>query len=115
MAETQRPINAGEIGPLHGVFQILWRGPDGHLYVHQMRGPDVRALLLNDPEGRHLRDSLFWHMKASFLSVGAAVFGFEPVELEPEPVKPSPIVGPDGRAYNSTDGNGGTGGGAQSN
>jgi len=106
---TQKPITADEIGRLHGVFQIMWRDENGQLYVHQMKGPDVRALMLNDDEGKHLRDSLFWHMKASFLSVGAAVFKLPPVEMEPEPQKPSAIVDAGGRPYNSSS-NGGDGG-----
>ena len=108
--QTQRPINPEQIGRLHGVFQIMWRAPNGDLYVHQMQGDDVRALITNDPESKHLRDALFWHMKATFLSVAAAVFGVEPVEMETEPAKPSAIVDPRGKPYNSTNDGGGTSG-----
>lgn len=102
MAETQKPINAHEIGALHGVFQIMWKDSNGDLYVHQMQGPDVRALLLNTPEGKHLRDSIFWHLKAAFLSVGAAVLGLDPVEMEGQPLTPGPagLVDARGENYN---------------
>lgn len=104
MAETQRPINAEQIGAGHGVFQIMWRDESGHLYVHQMKGSDVRMLALNTPESKQLREKLFWHMKASFLSNVAAVFGLDPIEVEAEPVTPL-VVKKDGTAYNP--GNGG--------
>lgn len=75
-----------------------------------MTGADVRALLENTPEGRHLRDSLFWHMKAAFMSVGAAVLNMPPVEMETEPQPPSAIVDPTGKPYNATGGGNGASG-----
>lgn len=106
MGQAQKPITADEIGALHGVFQVMWRDAGGTLHVHQLKGQDVRALILNDDESKHLRDSIFWHMKASFLSVAAAVFGVEPVQMEREPEKSS-IVDVRGKAYNAPHGDDG--------
>lgn len=100
MGETQRPMSADELSPNRGVFQIMWKGPDGHLYVHQIQG-DVTALIHNDADSTHLRESAFWHLKASFMSVAAAVYGVDPVKVNAEPEKPSPILNQGGKPYNS--------------
>lgn len=114
---TQRPVSPSEIGRGRGLFQIIWKNDAGELIVHQLQG-DVRSLVdPRNPDGKRLRDSIFWHLKATFFSTAAAEFGLPPVEIEPDPsAQNSAIVTADGKPYNALDGGrgNGDGGGTQS-
>lgn len=103
---NERPIDPHSIPAGRTLLQVAWRDEDGNLYVKQAVG-DARHLCVD----MTVRSRLVWSFVAAWISGMAATFGVEvaEIEMDPDRMRKSAIVGPGGKPYTLPDDNDGGG------